>query len=813
MGITFHVSLLTTAKKERPMLKNYFTIAIRNLWKQKGYSFINVAGLSIGIAAAILISLYASNELTYESFHKNADDLYLVYKERITPAGSQDTYDTWVPLKNELEETYPNVIRAARTFTGNVWVEAGGKHFQETVVYTDAELFEMFTFPLIKGNNERPFPSLQSIVISQDIAHKYFGNEDPIDRVLRLAYARDYVVSGVLEKIPQNSSIQIDMAVQLESASAYENVKDNWSTSFLNTYIQLREENAASELVAQFPAFIAKIWNEEVASRTNFKLLPVTEMYNRFNDSDKYAYILLGIAFAIMVIACINFMNMATARSLERAREVGMRKALGGQRSQLVIQFLGESVLVSVIALLAGIAMTETLLPAFNNLYSLELSLTTFNNAGMLAGLIGLGVFIGMAAGSYPALYLSKFSASEVLRGQISNKPGGLNLRRVLVSTQFAVTIVIIIGTLIMYKQVQFMKHADLGLQKENVIAIERNARDFENSEDATIRLRSYKEEILKHRNVIAVASSGMLPGDQFSFDSFTFVRPEGLTSESPLRMRFTLMDSHFFDLFEIVFLEGRNFLPDSESDRNESVVINRAARDDFGWESAVGKPIRLGSDGSQVRTVIGVVENYHYQSLENEVAPVLHFYRPSEHSAHNFISVKVAPGQLNTTLQDLEASWNEIVAAAMPINYSFVDERFDRLYRTQDRLITVTGAFSVFAILIASLGLLALSSLMITQRTKEIGIRKVLGATVTNILTLLSKDFLKLVVIGFVIAIPIAWYAMNRWLEDFAYRIEIGPDVFVLAGLAALLIALITVTMQAIRAAVANPVEALRYE
>lgn len=794
------------------MLKNYFKIAFRNLRKRKGYSLINIMGLSIGIAAALLIILYAVNELTYDRFHENADDLYMVYKERITPAGTQETYDTWVPLKMEIEETYPAVVRAARTFTQSMWIEAEGMRFQENVVYTDPELFKMFTFPL-EGNIENPFPALQSIVISKEIARKYFGNENPVGKVFRLDYARDYMVSGVLEDIPQNSNFQIDMAIQLESAGSYQNVKDNWGSSFLNTYIQLREDASASELEAQFPAFIAKIWDEETATRTNFKLLPVPEMYNRFNDSDKYAYILLGIAFAIVAIACINFMNMATARSMERAREVGMRKALGSQRSQLVVQFLGESVLITILALLAGVGLAEALQPAFNNLYGLELTLNIWENTGMLAGFIGFGVLIGLVAGCYPALFLSKFSSVEVLRGQISKKPGGLTLRRVLVATQFAVTIVIITGTLIMYKQVQFMKDADLNLQKENIIAIQRSANDFEDEEEATIRLRTYKDEILKHPNVVSVASSRALPGQQLGINSFTFVRPEGWTGEDPLRMRWANVDSHFFDLFEIGLLEGRNFRDGSETDRNESVIINRAALEDFGWETAAGKPIRLGSSGGDPLTVIGVVEDYHYQSLENEVQPVIHFYRPPESNAHNFISVKLRPGQMNSTLQDLEAQWNEIVAVDMPMNYSFVDEQFDQLYQVQDRLVTVSAVFSVFAILIASLGLLALASLMVTQRIREIGIRKVLGASVSRIILLVSKDFVLLVAAGFLIAAPAGWYLMNNWLEDFAYRIPMNAGVFAAGGLFVIILALIMVGVRAFSAARMNPVESLRSE
>lgn len=794
------------------MLKNYIKIAFRNIWKRKGYSLINIGGLGIGIAAAILISLYAINELTFDSFHENADDIYMVYKERVTPTGVQDTYDTWVPLKMEIEETYPNVVMSARTLTQDFWMEAEGKKFQEEVVYTDSELFEMFSFPLT-NNVENPFPSLQSIVISEEIAQKYFGDENPIGKVFRLAYVRDYVVSGVLEDIPQNSSIQIDMAIQLESSGAYEDFKENWGSSFLETYVQLEEGSNPAELEAQFPDLITKIWDAETAHRTNFKLLSLTEMYNRFNDSDKYSYILLGIAIAIILIACINFMNMTTARSLERVREVGMRKALGGQRSQLVIQFLSESTLIVFIALFVGICFAELLLPAFNNLYDLQLSLNIFENIDALLALAGSSLLLGLISGSYPAFFLSKFSSSEVLRGQFSKKPGGFTLRRILVTTQFAVTIVIIISTLIMRDQIQFMKNADLGLEKENIIAIQRSADDFEDEEQATLRLNTFKDEIRNHRNVISVASSRAMPGQQFSFNTFLFAVPEGWTAESPLRMRWTTVDNQFFNLYDIDLVEGRMFRDGSEADIESGVIINRAAMEDFGWETAVGKVVGLGSSGSEKMNVVGVVENYNYQSLENEVAPIMHFFRPSESASQNVISVRIADNDVNGTLAFIESQWQNIVDAEMPINYFFVDDQFDRMYETQDRLVTVAGAFSLLAIIIAALGLLGLASLMVNQRTKEIGIRKVLGASAAEIIVLISKNYLLLVIVGFLIAVPVTWYLMNNWIQDFAYRTDLRTGVFLIGGISAFIVALITVTAQAFKASLLNPAESLRSE
>ena len=357
------------------------------------------------------------------------------------------------------------------------------------------------------------------------------------------------------------------------------------------------------------------------------------------------------------------------------------------------------------------------------------------------------------------------------------------------------------------------MKNADLGLQKENIIAIERSADDFEDAEQATLRLNTFKEEIRNHRNVVSVASSRAMPGQQFSFNSFLFARPEGWTDESPLRMRWTVVDHEFFSLYDIDLIEGRSFREGAETDMENGVIINRAALEDFGWETAVGKTVGLGSSGNDMRSVVGVVENYNYQSLENEVAPILHFYSPSDSGSQDVISVRIAESDVNATLAYIESEWQDIVAAEMPINYVFVDQQFEQMYETQDRLVAVAGSFSILAIVIAALGLLGLASLMVKQRTQEIGIRKVLGASIAEIILLISRNYMLLVIAGFIVAVPIAWILMSNWIQDFAYRVDLRTGVFLIGGMAAFLIALITVTAQAFKAAMLNPAESLRSE
>jgi len=792
------------------MLKNYIKIAIRNIWKRKGYSAINIFGLSIGVAATIILSLYAYNELSYDRFNEHAEDIYMVYKERVTPSGVQDSFDTWVPLKEELGNSFPSVVNATRQYNDRVWIETEQEKFQETVTYTDASLFEIFSFSLAEGNNQNPFPDLHSIIISKEMAEKYFGAERALGKTLRLNFDQEYVVSGVLDEIPDNSSIQMEMAIQIESDPTYSDFEQNWGTSFLMTYIQLQEDASREELESKFPAFVTTIWDQETSERTNFKLLPLLEVNNSRNNSFRYAYIHLGIALVIILIACINFMNMATARSMERIREVGMRKALGAGRAQLIRQFLGEAFVLCAISVAAGILVAELALPYFNNLYDVSLGLNLLGNPLVVSGLVVLTLLLSLCAGAYPAFYLSRFSSIESLRGRYSSKPGGSSLRHGLITTQFAVTVALIIGTLVVMNQIDYMKSADLGFQKENTIAIQVARSDFDDPEQAALRLETFKQEIRQFSNVISVSSSEDIPGNWSN--SFTFAVPEGWTNENPMRVRYSFMDHNFFNTYGIELLEGRNFREGSETDQRENVIVNKSALRDFGWETGVGKVVGLGSSGNTGLQVIGVVEDYNFQSLENEVAPILHVYRQPDNGAHQFVSVKINNANLSSTLRFIEEQW-DLLDSSREMNYFFVDENFNRQYQRQEQLASIAGSFSTLAIVVACLGLLALVSLTVQQRKKEIGVRKVLGATTGRILLIISKDYLKLVVIGYLLAIPVAWYMMNQWLANYAYHIDLGIGIFLLAGVITILASLIIVLFEATKAAYSNPVDSLRSE
>lgn len=792
------------------MIKNYLKIAIRNIRKYKSYSAINVFGLSIGVAATIILSLYAYNELTYDAFNAHAEDTYMVYKQRVTPSGTQDAFDTWVPLKDEMIQSFPSVVNGVRLYNNRNWVEIGQEKFQERVTYTDRSLFDVFSFKLANGNTQSPFPDLHSVILSEEIAQKYFGDQGAMGKTIRLNFNQNYVVSGVLEDIPQNSSVQIDIAVLMKSDPSYAEFEQDWGSSFLTTYVRLKDGADKDKMEAKFPEFITKIWDQETTKRTNFKLLPLLEVNNNLNNSFRYAYIHLGIALVIIGIGCINFMNMATARSMDRAKEVGLRKALGAGRGQLIRQFLGEAFILSAISVVLGILIAELTLPYFNSLYNTELALGLFNSVSSWLGVIGLIIVLAILAGSYPAFYLSKFSSRKSLTGTLDKKPKGVGLRHGLVITQFAITVVLIIGTLVVREQVNFMKNADLGFAKENMIAIQVAQDDFDNPEQAALRLETFKNEIKKRNDVLSVTSSENIPGNWAS--SFTFAIPQGWTDENPMRVRYSFLDDNFFDTYDIEVIEGRNFREGSEVDKQQNIIINKSALKEFGWQTGVGKTIGLGSSGSHKLTVIGVVEDYNFQSLQNPVAPILHVYRQPENGVHNFISVRVNHANLAATLSFLKEKWNGL-DPSREINYFFLDENFNQQYRQQEQLVSIASSFSVLAIIIACLGLLALVSLTVQQRKKEIGVRKVLGASTGRILMIISKDYLKLVTIGFVIAVPIAFYLMQKWLANYAYQVHLGVGIFLISGGIALLVSFVVIGIKGAKAALENPVDSLRSE
>lgn len=791
------------------MIKNYIKVALRSLLRHKGYTFINVFGLSVGIATAVLILLYSESELSYDRMHSKAEQTFLLYKQRITPTGTQDTYDTWAPALDAMKADYPEIEGGVRVVDNPLWLQVGEKRFYEEALLTDNSFFTVFDYELVSGNRDEVFSNLNSIVLSEEAAERLFPGEDPIGKTVEAAgLGNQYIVSGIIGNVPYNTRLQPNVLVPIQSHPQYEGIAGNWNSSFIETYFVIREGTDIADLEERFEPFIAKTWNEQTAETTNFKLMNLLDIYNEFNENRQYAFILLAVAIIIISIASINFMNLATARSMERAREAGMRKVLGALKGQLVGQYLVESLSITFVSLLLGIGLALALLPQFNAFYNVELSLNLATQPLHLGALVGLGLFIGIISGLYPALYLTSLKSVDSLKGKVlkSSKTSRW-IRNGLVVLQFTFSILLIVGTLVIGKQVKYMKNKDMAFDKANLLVLPINQSDFPNSDEAPNRLEALRNNLRQNPAISSLSASSSIPGN---FPGrFTFVVPDGFTPEQRLRMRYTYVDHDFFSNFKIDFTEGRDFIPNSEEERTSSAIVNKAAFDAYGWDNIEGKYLNF---GNRKVKVVGVVEDYNFQSLTEAVAPVIHFYRRPTNGIHGYTVARVQPGRSQDALDLAKTEW-QAALPSVPFDYYFLDDQFSRLYEAEDRLTGAIGTFSVVAIIIASLGLLGLSSLITTQRTKEIGIRKVMGASVAGIIALLSRGYALLILISFVISVPIAIYVLDSWLDDFAYRTEVGVLVFVVALTGTLALALITIGLQTAKAAMANPIKAMRYE
>lgn len=791
------------------MFKNYLKVGLRSLMRHKGYTFINIFGLTVGLCAALLILLYAESELTYDRFHSKAENIYMVYKERITPTGTQETYDTWAPTWEALKEDYSQVVNGARIIEESLWVEVNGERFNENTTLTDKSYFDLFDFKLKEGNRGSILSNLNEAVVSQELADRLFPGENAIGKTIEApSLNNQYIISGILDEVPYNSYLRPNLILPVQSHPQFEGVAGSWGSSFLETYIQLEPDTDIPQLEASFEDFITKIWDAQTAETTNFRLLNMLDIYDRFNENRQYAYILLIVAIGILLIAAINFMNLATARSMERAREAGMRKVLGALKPQLIIQYLTESLTITFISLILGMLLATLVLPQFNAYYEVGLNVMFWQEPTNLMVILGIGLAIGLSSGLYPAFYLTSLKSVDTLKGKVIKTNGmGKAIRNGLVVLQFMFSTLLIVGTLVIGKQVDYMKNKDMAFDKENLLVLPIRVDDFPNEEQGVNELGSMRDALRNHSSIASLTATSSIPGN---FPGrFTFVVPDGFTPEERLRMRLTYVDHDFFSSMKINFVDGRDFMPNSEQDRNESAIVNRAAFEAYGWENIEGKYLNF---GSRRMKVVGVVDDYNFETLANDVAPIIHFYRPPENGVHSFTVARVAQGRTADALKVAQEHW-EAALPSVPFDYYFIDQQFQRLYESEDRLTGAISTFSLVAIIIATMGLLGLSSLITTQRTKEIGIRKVLGASVTSIMVLLSRKFALLIALAFVLTVPLALMLLNNWLSDFAYRIDIGVMVFMIALLGTLFVALAAISLQTVRAALANPIKSMRYE
>lgn len=724
------------------------------------------------------------------------------------------------PAGPTLVRDYPEVENAVRL---NSWrartslTYQGLQFYEDGIFFADQSFFSVFSFPLIKGDPETALQLTNTMVLTESAAEKYFGTDDPMGKVLKANNQTDYTVTGVCRDVPQNSHFHFDMLASFETQFAQNRRMENIWLNFNNhVYLLLSRDADPGALEAKFPALVEQYMGKDLKAlggTINFYLQPLRDIHLHShlegelegNGNILYVYIFAAIALFILIIACINFMNLATARSATRAREVSMRKVAGAHKGALIGQFLGETVLFSLIALAIALVLVWQALPYFSAISGIEMKIRPELLPWLIPTFFGLILFVGLAAGSYPALYLSSFEPATVLKGSFKAGKAGSRFRGILVVGQFIVSITLIIGTSLVLNQLRYMKKKELGFDKANILVTQIRDRNMLQALD------SIKAQLKQVPGVLAVTSSSIVPGGQPNVSIFM---PEGFADDESQIMEQYRVDEDFFPTLGIEIVQGRNFSKEFSTDPEESVIINQTAAEKFGWENPIGKTIRIPDDINdenemifEARTVVGVIADFHLASLHKVIAPQIIDNRPG-----GTLSLRLSPENTSSTLSRLKELWG-VIDPGRPLDYFFLDESFDAQYRAEERLSGIFSSFTVFAILIACLGLFGMASYMAEQRTKEIGIRKVLGASIPGVVALLARDFVKLVLIANLVAWPLAYYFMSRWMQNFAYRAGIAPWIFFLTGLAAMTIALLTVSYQSIRAALSDPVRAIKYE
>jgi putative ABC transport system permease protein len=789
------------------MLKNFIKVTLRNLIKHKTYSFIHIIGLTIGIASLVLILKYVQFELSYDRFNQNAGQIY-----RVTDI---QWAQTQAPLAGALREFYPEIINTVRIKKiDKVFIAYDQKKFyEENVIFSDPSIFDVFTFPLLKGNPHTALSSPYSVVITQEMAKKYFGGQDPIGKKFNYDGKYDFQVSGVLKNIPNNSHIKFGFVFSLVSAPAVfgNDFLENRENTTVYNYFQLDPKREISSVQARFEKFTKYYLGEELYNmsrtgnwRIEYKIQPLTSIHlhsdlgGEFEPNGDIAsvYIFSIIAALVLLIACINYMNLSIARSMNRLKEIGIRKVIGADRRHIFYQFIGESLLLSFFAIFLAFSLTELLSPRLASLLG-EKDIFTSRGPGYLFSLFGIALITGIVAGSYPAFILSRFHPAKILSKTILKTNKRFNYRNALIVFQFFVSTVLIIAALIVNNQLSYVQKKNLGFNKEQVIVLPLN------DDQVRKQCESLKDEMLKQSGIVNASLSSTIPGNVKFVRSFLW---EGKKNEDENTMGFISVDHDFMKTYQIKIVEGRDFSNSFVTDAAQGFIINEAAQKKLGWKSPIGKMIMY---HPKQGTVIGVMKDFHFKSLHDKIEPmVLYIDTP----AFAYLSIRVNTQNIFGTLQAVENKW-KLLYPDKPFEYFFLDEFWGKLYQKEQNIRNLFNCFSGLAIFIACLGLFGLAAFSAQNKTKEIGIRKVHGATVMGIVSMLLIEFTKWVIIASVIACPLAYYFMHKWLQDFAYRIEIYWWVYVISISMVLLIALATVSVNALKAATANPVKSLKYE
>ena len=805
------------------MFRNYMAVAIRSLSRNRVYSLINILGLALGIGCSLVICLYVMDELSYDRYHVKADRIYRVILDGKLMGKEINGAVSPAPMAQALVDEIPDVVSSVRLWQrNNVLVGWEGRRFTEDVFYADGSYFSIFTHPMIEGDPNTALKEPNSIVLTRSSAFKYFGDLSPLGKTLKLN-SDEFVVTGVAEDVPHNSHVHFDFIASLVSREDSRN--QMWVSNNYFTYLLLTGGASVPEIETKLNAMVRKYAGPQIKAmnttfeefeksggRYGFKLQPLTDVHLHShydielepNGDVVYVYMFSTIAILVILVACINYTNLTTARASKRSTEIGMRKAVGANREQLIGQFLGESILLTVSAFLLAVASTAFLLPVLSGLLEKPLSFESFTVTHVVAAGC-LVLFVGVGAGAYPAFLLSGFMPQVVLKGSAGSTSRG-TLRSVLVVFQFVVSVVLVVGTAVVSDQVRFVQTKHLGFNKEQLVVIQRAWPIRE-------KLGAFKEELLRDPRIRGVGGASDIPGDSFSNTVFL---PEGASGDQPYLLWHVSIDDDFIETMELSVVEGRGFSLDFVSD-SSAALLNRTAAELLGWrDGSVGKRLvspGLGEDDSEIYSIIGVIEDFHFETLREEIRPVILVHaRYSKTNNVERVVIRIQTDDHKAVLEKIKETW-QLLAPDQPFAYSFLNDDLDAIYRADQKTAGIAGGFSAMAIVIGCLGLFGLTSFMAEQRTKEIGVRKALGASVAGVVQMLSKGIVKLVIIGNVIAWPIAYYLMDAWLQNFAYRTTLGVMPFLLGGSLTLLIAMATVSFQTVRAARGNPVEALRYE
>ena len=810
------------------MFKNYILIAIRNLWKRKLFSLINVIGLSVGIACFFLIAANLIDEFSYDNFHENKDNLYRVALKRIYP----DNVVNYAIIPSSLGEAmlndFPeveNMTRIFKVFQKAVFRYEDKTYEEDKIFFVEPKFFEIFNIPLVEGNPAQVFSNPNSLVITRDTALKYFGEEEALGKNISTPQG-EFLVSGVCENVPKNSHMEFDFAASLNLLGFLR--QPNYVSFSVYTYIVLRDGTDPRGIEAKMPALVEHYaagpiqarsgisYKEYIAAGNGYDyfLQPISDIHLHSNLTNEikpngnitYVYILVAIALFLIVIACINFMNLATAISVTRAREVGIRKIVGSTRGSIIRQFLLESLVLSFISLVIAGLMVQIVLPLFNMLARKELEIKFISQPLNLVLLLVVGLVVGILAGSYPAFVLSSFNPVTVLKGRFSTSRKGIRLRNALVIFQFAISIVLISMTLLISRQMDFMQNMDLGYNKDSLVVVER-------AYSLGPRGEAFKQELRGIPGVVDAAGSNTTISGGFYYGVMFQTKQDSEIKTT----RGMTVDKDFIKTLDLEIIDGRGFAKEFNDTMN--VIINEGAIREFGWNDPVGMKLkRLGDPGepSGDYTIIGVVKDFHYNSLHEDIDSFVLFTlpegQPQQQQVYPLLNVRIGPDNTAASLASIEDTWNKF-APEQPFSYYFMDDMLDGLYQNEKASGKIFGISSILAVVIACIGLFGLSIYMAEQRTKEVGIRKVLGSTASKIVVLMSKDFAKLVAVAFLIAVPVAYYIMIKWLQTFSFRTSVPLWIFLLAGVVALVVAQFTISFQALKAANSNPADSLRFE